>query len=62
MGLKYFVQEYLFVLCDEEGNQKVTLSVSDIPTVETLTKITGFGNAAEFLVQKGLMKLGGGGN
>ncbi|EGC28888.1 hypothetical protein DICPUDRAFT_43649 [Dictyostelium purpureum] len=47
IGLKHFVSEYFFMICDEDANE--------------VCRLTGFGNAAGLLVTRGLMSLGGGG-
>ncbi|KAN0028109.1 hypothetical protein ACTFIV_009940 [Dictyostelium citrinum] len=45
IGLKHFVSEYFFMICDEDANE--------------VCRLTGFGNAAGLLVTRGLMSLGG---
>eukprot|EP01133_Synstelium_polycarpum_P017197 gene17197-20492_t len=45
IGLKHFVSEYFYYVCDEDANE--------------VCRLTGYGNAAGLLVTKGLMSLGG---
>eukprot|EP01132_Coremiostelium_polycephalum_P005857 gene5857-7286_t len=45
IGLKHFVSEFFFMICDEDPNE--------------VCRLTGFGNSAGLLVTRGLMKLGG---
>ncbi|KYQ89488.1 hypothetical protein DLAC_10163 [Tieghemostelium lacteum] len=45
IGLKHFVGEYFFMVCDEDANE--------------VCRLVGFGNAAGLLVTRGLMSLGG---
>jgi len=45
-ALKHFVNEFFYMICDENANE--------------VCRLTGFGNAAGLLVMRGLVKLGGG--
>ncbi|EFA78101.1 hypothetical protein PPL_08749 [Heterostelium album PN500] len=45
IGLKHFVSEFFYYICDEDANE--------------VCRLTGYGNAAGLLVSKGLMSLGG---
>ncbi|EGG25271.1 hypothetical protein DFA_03519 [Cavenderia fasciculata] len=45
IGLKHFVSEFFYYICDEDPNE--------------ICRVTGYGNAAGLLAMKGLLSLGG---
>lgn len=62
LALKYYVQEYIFVLCDEDG-KKYRNNVYLCVLATEYVRIVGFGDASGLLMDRKLFgALGGGSN